>query len=78
VTGAGDFHHNAPDGAREASLVEHRANFLLRSFGIAQPSRMENVKIDEMSWSAGHFRDQGKQRAPPPASREYSACVVKT
>src|ERR1035437_1927037 len=37
VTGAGGCGYDAPDGAREASLVEHRAHFLLRSLRVAQP-----------------------------------------
>src|ERR1019366_7014058 len=43
LTGAGGGHYDAPDGAREASLVEHRAHFLLRSIRIAQLAGMENV-----------------------------------
>src|SRR5208337_4183096 len=47
VTGAGGGRYDAPDGAREASLVEYRAHFLLRSLGVTQLAGMENVKIDD-------------------------------
>ena len=48
--------------SREASLVEDRANFLLRGLRIAQAPECENVKIDDDVVVRRHFRDQWKQR----------------
>ena len=62
VTGAGGCRYNAPDGAREASLAEHGAHFLLRSLRVAQPGGMENVKIDDDVVVCRDFRDHWKQR----------------
>src|ERR1035437_10386069 len=72
LTGAGGGHYDAPDGAREASLVEHRAHFLLRSIRIAQLAGMENVEIDGDVVVCRDFRDHWKQR-PRRVRRAWSA-----
>ena len=62
VIGARDCRHDAPNQAREASLVEDRAHFLLRSLRVVQPAGMENVKINENVVVRRDFRDHWKQR----------------
>src|ERR1700739_747599 len=62
VTGAGDGSYDAPDGAREANLVEHRAHFLLRSFRVTQPAGMKNIKVDNDVVIRWNIHDHGKQR----------------
>src|SRR5271165_7419053 len=61
VTGAGSCRYDAPDGAREANLVEYRAHFLLHNFRVAQPFGMENVKIDDDVMIRLHLRDHWQQ-----------------
>ena len=78
LTRAGDGDYDAPDGTREANLVEHGTNFLLRSLRVAQPARVENVKIDGDVMIGRHLRDQGNSARAASGSWAYSACVVKT
>src|SRR5271167_1828263 len=61
VTGARGCRYDAPDGAREANLVEYRAHFLLNNFRVAQTVGMENVKIDDDVMLRLHLRDHWKQ-----------------
>ena len=61
-TWAGYRNHDAPDRAGKACLVEHRANFHLRGFRIAQRAGMPNVKIEDHIVIRGDFLEQWKQR----------------
>src|SRR5208282_1330978 len=63
VAGNSDRDQDAADRAREAGLVKHGAYFLLHELRVAQPTGMENVKVDDDVMVGGHFCDHGKECA---------------
>src|SRR5580704_33150 len=61
VARAGDSDEDAPDRTREASTLQHRPYFLLRSLRVAQLPGTENVKVDDDVMVRRNSGDHGKQ-----------------
>ena len=77
LTGTGDDRDDAPQGAREAGVVEQGVNFPLRRLGVALQAGMPQVKIDNDVMGCRYFRDQGTIVCAASASWENSECVAK-
>ncbi len=57
VDRAGNFHYDAPDGARKRDLIENVANFLLRGLGIADTPGIPCVEINHNIMVGGNCFD---------------------